>query len=94
MESPPEGRDSGSGQQMSAVDFARAAAQLACDSHCEDVRLLDLRGLSHPHIHLGHRPFVVEELVRLAPLVIVGHRLLAPPLLAAVFDGAASLVAG
>ncbi|MAT81164.1 MAG: ribosome silencing factor [Phycisphaerae bacterium] len=46
MESPPEGRDSGSGQQMSAVDFARAAAQLACDSHCEDVRLLDLRGLS------------------------------------------------
>jgi ribosome-associated protein len=31
---------------LSGVDFARQAAQIAHDGHCEDVVVLDLRGLS------------------------------------------------
>ncbi len=30
----------------SSIEFARQAARLAADLHCEDVRLLDVRGLS------------------------------------------------
>ncbi|MBG84409.1 MAG: ribosome silencing factor [Phycisphaerae bacterium] len=30
----------------SSIEFARQAARLAVDLHCEDVRLLDVRGLS------------------------------------------------
>ena len=38
------GREAARGD--SSIEFARLAARLAVDLHCEDVRLLDVRGLS------------------------------------------------
>ncbi len=36
----------GAANGSSSIEFARRAALLAQDLHCEDVRLLDVRGLS------------------------------------------------
>lgn len=38
--------DSEAANGNSSIEFARQAARLAADLHCEDVRLLDVRGLS------------------------------------------------
>ena len=49
MESPPSGSGSSSNEAaeaVSSIEFARAAARLVSDRHCESVRLLDVRGLS------------------------------------------------